>query len=241
MNPTYTREEPKIKEPRAYLEYELLAEIFQMIPSDVLADMYDLANALFYNVMKGTADRLATECPEKRREIQIAMDKYQLVAEDKLDKVFNVFQQYVSQSVWKIPDDLDVQFDQHHDIDFNLSLQDVQDVEAQIEDLRQKIMAQKSFRAVLTHTLQKQAQTEARIDNMAENLAFLDDIAQAENVQHVISTLLFVSNQINKLKDAVITVASRDVSSIPTNERSEYLRTKLHLKLKELQNQTMSK
>ncbi|KAI8641017.1 hypothetical protein BD408DRAFT_418946 [Parasitella parasitica] len=238
MDPTYTTEEPKIKEPRAYFEHELLTEIFQMIPSDVLADMYDLANALFYNVMKGTADRLATECPEKQREIQTAMDKYQLVAEEKLDEVFNVFQQYVSQSVWKIPDDLDVQFDQHNDIDFNLSLQDVQDVQEQTEDLRQKIMAQKKFRAVLTHTLERQRHAEAQIDKMAENLAFLDNVAQDENVQHVNNTLLFVKDQIDKLKDAVITVASEDVSSIPANERSEYLRSRLHLKLKELQKQS---
>lgn len=110
---SYTAIEPRVTEPRPYMEHELLAEIFQMLPESVLADMYDLANALFYNVMQGTADRLATECPEKRREIKAALDTYQVTAEKKLDEVFNVFQQYVSQSTWKIPDDLDVQFDHH--------------------------------------------------------------------------------------------------------------------------------
>ena len=113
MEDTYTMEEPKVTEPRPYIEHELLAEIFQLIPSDVLADMYNLANALFYNVMKGAADKLSTECPEKRREIGTALNTYQIIAETKLDEVFNVFQQYVTQSTWKIPDELDIQFDQH--------------------------------------------------------------------------------------------------------------------------------
>lgn len=160
MQTSYTTEAPRVTEPRPYMEHELLAEIFQTLPEGVLADMYDLANALFYNVMHGTADRLATACPEKRREIKAVLDTYQTTAETMLDEVFNVFQQYVSQSAWKIPDELDVQFEHHkvrtarggghaclwmlmagQDLDFNIAAQDLQDVDQQLDDLRNKIKA----------------------------------------------------------------------------------------------------
>ncbi|EPB91003.1 hypothetical protein HMPREF1544_02072 [Mucor circinelloides 1006PhL] len=234
MQTTYTTDEPRVKEPRPYMEHELLVEIFQMLPENVLADMYDLANALFYNVMHGTADRLATECPEKRREIQATLDKYQYEAEKKLDEVFNTFQQYVSQSVWKIPNDLDVQFDQHKDIDFNIAAQDLQDMDDQLDELRTKIKAQKQFRAVLTHTHEKHKRGIERADAMLKNFAFLSEIPRQQNVSEVNDTLLFVKEQIENLKDAVVEVASEDVSSLPESERTMYLRSKFQTQINRL-------
>ncbi|KAK4519997.1 ATP citrate lyase subunit 1 [Mucor velutinosus] len=226
---SYTTEAPRVTEPRPYMEHELLAEIFQMLPESVLADMYDLANALFYNVMQGTADRLATECPEKRREIKAALDTYQVAAEKMLDEVFNVFQQYVSQSAWKIPDDLDVQFDHHKDIDFNISSQDLQDMDQQLDDLRNKIKAQKQFKAVLTHTHDKHQRDIKQVDAMLESMAFLREIPLQENVPDVNNTMLFVKEQIEYIKDAVIKVASEDLSSLPPDKRTLHLRSKFQL------------
>ncbi|KAF1804398.1 hypothetical protein V8B55DRAFT_1357591 [Mucor lusitanicus] len=223
---SYTAIEPRVTEPRPYMEHELLAEIFQMLPESVLADMYDLANALFYNVMQGTADRLATECPEKRREIKAALDTYQVTAEKKLDEVFNVFQQYVSQSTWKIPDDLDVQFDHHKDIDFNISDQDLHDIDQQLEDLRNKIKAQKQFKAILTHTHQKHRRDIERLDAMLERVSFLNDVPLKENVPDVNNTMLFVKEQVEYIKEAVIQVVSEDISSIPPDKRTLHLRSK---------------
>ncbi|GAN03941.1 hypothetical protein MAM1_0051c03397 [Mucor ambiguus] len=237
-NVSYTTEALRVTEPRPYMEHELLAEIFQMLPESVLADMYDLANALFYNVMQGTADRLATECPEKRREIKAALDKYQMTAEKMLDDVFNVFQQYVSQSAWKIPDNLDVQFDHHKDIDFNISDQDLQDIDQQLDDLRNKIKAQKQFQAVLTHTHEKHKRDMKRVDAMLDSVSFLHEIPLQENVPDVNNTMLFVKEQIEYIKDAVIKVASEDLSSIPLDKRTLHLRSKFQSYMDELLEQS---
>ncbi|CAO3623593.1 unnamed protein product [Mucor fragilis] len=234
MQTSYTTEAPRVTEPRPYMEHELLAEIFQTLPEGVLADMYDLANALFYNVMHGTADRLATACPEKRREIKAVLDTYQTTAETMLDEVFNVFQQYVSQSAWKIPDELDVQFEHHKDLDFNIAAQDLQDVDQQLDDLRNKIKAQKQFQAVLTHTHQKHKQDIKRVDAMLDTMAFLRDIPLQENVPNVNNTLLFVKEQIEYIKDAVMKVATEDISSIPPDSRTLYLRSKFQLYMDQL-------
>ncbi|KAL9540119.1 hypothetical protein MBANPS3_009862 [Mucor bainieri] len=243
MQSSYTTEAPRVTEPRPYMEHELLAEVFQMLPESVLADMYDLANALFYKVMQATADRLATECPQQRREIKAALDTYQLTAEKMLDDVFNVFQQYVSQSTWKIPDDLDVQFEQHKDIDFNIADQDLQDLDQQLDELRAKI---KAFKAILAHTHEKHRRDMARVDAMLESVSFLHEIPVQQQgntmpvtkpcsshsipspipVPNVSSSLLYVKEHLERLKDVALKVATEDLSSVPADKRTLHLRSK---------------
>jgi hypothetical protein len=53
-------------------------------------------------------------------------------------------------------------------------------------------------------------------------------------VEDVNNTLIFVREQIDKLKDAIINVASEDVSAIPENQRSLYLRSRLNTQLMQL-------
>lgn len=53
-------------------------------------------------------------------------------------------------------------------------------------------------------------------------------------MEDVNNTLIFVREQIDKLKVAIINVASEDVSAIPENQRSLYLRSRLNTQLMQL-------
>lgn len=60
------------------------------------------------------------------------------------------------------------------------------------------------------------------------------NFALVSQVSEVNDTLLFVKEQIENLKDAVVEVASEDVSSLPESERTMYLRSKFQTQINRL-------
>jgi hypothetical protein len=68
-------QESKLKEPRLYLEHELLAEVFGFVPTEVTDDIYNLANIVFYRLMEGIAKRLVELHPDKQRGINSVRQK----------------------------------------------------------------------------------------------------------------------------------------------------------------------
>ncbi|KAI9485190.1 MAG: hypothetical protein EXX96DRAFT_880 [Benjaminiella poitrasii] len=242
MGPSF-EDELKIKNPRATIEHELLTEIFGFVPTRVLDDLFNLANIIFYKVMEGTAERLTAIRPDKLREINSALDKYERIVETKLDQLFNILQQYMAQGTWKIPEHLDIQFDRHKDVDFTAKDEDVERLDYELEELRAKIVAQKKFKAVLTHTYNNLIAENKQLDKQLEDMKFLRDIANEEKVQDVQNTLKLIRDQLVQLQDAVINQLTLDPTKAQTqhndlfdSQRSRYLRSKIEAQLKELCN-----
>lgn len=62
-------QEPKIKEPRRYLDKELLAEVFGFVPIEATDDIYNLVNFIFFRLMEGIAKSIVELYPDKQRAI----------------------------------------------------------------------------------------------------------------------------------------------------------------------------
>lgn len=58
-----------LKEPRAYVDHELIGEIFGFLPTRITDYLYDSLNVIIYNVMEGINERLTELCPDKETEI----------------------------------------------------------------------------------------------------------------------------------------------------------------------------
>ncbi|KAI7899370.1 uncharacterized protein BX663DRAFT_212421 [Cokeromyces recurvatus] len=235
-------DELKMKNPRAAIEHELLTEIFGFVPTRVLDDLFNLANIIFYKVMEGTAERLTKLRPDKLREINTALDKYEKITETKLDQLFNLLQQYIAQGTWKIPENLDVQFEKHKDIEFKITNEDNDRMDYELEELRAKIIAQKKFRAVLTQTYNNLATENKQLDTQLENIKFLKDVAKEEKIQDVQNTLKLIRDQVTQLQNAVLNQLKNptqvNYNNLLDAERSKYLRSKIEAQLKELHNKS---
>jgi hypothetical protein len=57
------------REPRAYIDHELIGVIFGFLPTHITDYLYDSLNVIIYNIMEGINARLIDLCPEKEAEI----------------------------------------------------------------------------------------------------------------------------------------------------------------------------
>lgn len=58
-----------LKGPRAYIDHELIGQIFGFLPTRITDYLYDSLNVIVYNIMEGINARLIDLCPEKETEI----------------------------------------------------------------------------------------------------------------------------------------------------------------------------
>ncbi|KAI8076601.1 uncharacterized protein B0P05DRAFT_587907 [Gilbertella persicaria] len=225
------------KESRPYIRNELLTELFGSKPEHVLHDMYELSNALSYKVIEGIADRLISICPEKRREIELALEKYEIDIEKKLDGAFNILQQYSSQVVWKISPQLDIQLEHYKDVAMDT---DADKIDDELTRLRNAVIQQKKLHAILQykhHTLQQDNQ---ELDNYLLALYFLTEIPKQENVSNSTKDFQFIKDELDSIVPDIATLiqalnkekAMGNTSHLSEMEQTERMRAKIDALLK---------
>ncbi|KAI8389246.1 hypothetical protein BD560DRAFT_381009 [Blakeslea trispora] len=227
---------------RPYMEHELLAEIFESVPEHGLNDLYQLSNTLSYKCIEGIADRLTVAYPEKRREIEAALEKYEISVEKELDTSFNTLQQYASQVVWHIPSTLDIQLDHYK----QLAMKDTEEINQQLDQLRQKILTQKKLKSVLQYENEKLIRQNKELDDNLQSLAFMSNIPKHEQVPDPIKDSTFIKDQLDIMTadmtkltlalDKQKTTGQTHLSS--EMEQTERVRAKIDAKIDALLDQT---
>ncbi|KAI8360727.1 hypothetical protein EDC96DRAFT_230706 [Choanephora cucurbitarum] len=186
---------------RPYMEFELLAEIFESIPEHGLNDLYELSNALSYKVIEGIADRLTTACPEKRREIEMALEKYEIGVEKGLDTSFNTLQQYASQVVWHIPPTLDIQLDHYKQVAMD---KDTEKIDEKLDELRNEVLKQKKLQALLAYQHSRLSKENKAIDEHLEAFAFISRIPKHEHVPNPDRDFKFIKDQLDTMATDIV-------------------------------------
>ncbi|CAO3632265.1 unnamed protein product [Mucor hiemalis] len=166
---------------REYVNHELVAEIFHFLPNNVTEYMYNALNAIVYNVMEGINARLLELKPDKEIELTEAMRNLETETDIRIDKLFNAFQKYVLNSLWKIPNDLDVRPEYLNDIDLKLTQEHDDFLDANLEQARKSLIAQKKLQYFLNKNLEETQIELNTVNDYSKHLSFFTTIPEKYN------------------------------------------------------------
>lgn len=188
---------------REYVNHELVAEIFHFLPNEVTEFMYDSLNEIVYNVMEGINLRILELKPDKEVELTETMRNLETETEIRIDKLFNAFQKYVLNSLWKIPSDLDVRPQYLNGIDLKLTQEHDDFLNSNLDQIRKSLIAQKKLQYFLNKNLEETQIELNTVNDYSKHLSFFTTIPEKHNVRDVESSTRYVKTNLDRVLEAV--------------------------------------
>ncbi|EIE84960.1 hypothetical protein RO3G_09670 [Rhizopus delemar RA 99-880] len=186
-------------QPREYHELELLTEILGFLPKKFLDEIYDNMNIIIYNVIEGVNERLEEMHKDKAILIFDQFKTYERELETILDKVFNRFQQYLYDEVWKLPDHLDIRL--YNDANgMNISEETENYLNEHVEILKKKTQAQRLLNMRLKRELQSIEYQRRSYDDYRQLTSILKEAAEKRNILNLEETMTHIRYQLDELK-----------------------------------------
>ncbi|KAG0746972.1 hypothetical protein G6F63_005981 [Rhizopus arrhizus] len=124
---------------------------------------------------------------------------YERELETILDKVFNRFQQYLYDEVWKLPDHLDIRL--YNDANgINISEETENYLNEHVEILKKKTQAQRLLNMRLKRELQSIEYQRRSYDDYRQLTSILKEASEKRNILNLEETITHIRYQLDELK-----------------------------------------
>ncbi|KAI8070920.1 hypothetical protein BC940DRAFT_294757 [Gongronella butleri] len=220
---------PKHVKPRAYEENELVAEHLGSLPINFLDDFYNVSNLAMYKSLESLRkffhDELASK-PKQLAAVDKAFPAFEKYMEEKVDENFNLYSQYFYDNIIHLPADREFIPEHYKGLDLNGSEQDLEQLDKELDEARQQVIAEKAFQHKLLAE-KKRLDNELeylRQHNDALNLSQLEQKHGIQLNQDTLAAALAAADQAEAdLKSLEQEIAEQQQRDIQRQDRRAYL------------------
>ncbi|KAG2172097.1 hypothetical protein INT43_001574 [Umbelopsis isabellina] len=184
---------------RRYNHLELITEHLGYLPVRFTDDFYNACIGCMSKAVEGVEAFINTLPGDEKKKVE-GVEKFDILLDNVFDKRFVVFEEFVFNNIFRLPDNLPITLSHNKNLNFTYTQAYEDHLDKELEEMRKNVIAQKALRFKLKSQIQSTDQLTKRLEYCQKELGFLSSIPKQHGISQIGDTMDLVSNQLQQLQ-----------------------------------------